>query len=335
MSFRGRLKLKKAYFVILAIILLIGLFFNSDSLKGSFLASASESAEDLFAQPLNNVLRDSPELNLVQKNSIMSVAPPATIDSQTLGALLGGSEEEQEIRKEIIEHIIEPGDTLSSLVDEYGVSLNTILWANDLTSKSILKVGQKLIILPTTGVIYNVENGDVLSEIAVKHKAKVSEIISYNNLSSEGDVFIGDILIIPNGEKPKVVSTYVSVPIGSSYFIAPLSKYVITQGLHWYNAVDFASSCGDPVLAAAGGTVQRVSYGYNYGAGNTITILHPNGVVTSYGHIASSLVISGQQVSQGEIIALEGGKPGTKGAGISTGCHVHFSVRGASNPFAK
>lgn len=335
MPFKGKISLKRILFIVFALTLLTGLFFNSRSLTGSFLASASQSTKDLFAEPLSNVLRDSPDLSLIEKNSVLSVAPPATIDSQTLGALLGGLEEDQPARNEIIEHVVEPGDTLSSLVKQYGVSLNTILWANDLTSKSVLKVGQKLIILPTTGVIYNVKEGDTLSEIALAHKAKVSEIISYNNLSSEGDIFIGDMLIIPNGERPKVESSYASIPVGSSYFIPPLARYKITQGLHWYNAVDFASQCGDPVLAAAGGIVQRVSYGWNYGAGNTIKILHPNGVVTSYGHIATSLVVSGQKVSQGEIIALEGGKPGTTGAGISTGCHVHFQVIGATNPFTK
>jgi len=47
------------------------------------------------------------------------------------------------------------------------------------------------------------------------------------------------------------------------------------------------------------------------------------------------LVSSGQEVSQGEMIALIGGKPGTPGAGLSTGCHVHFGVRGSRNPFAR
>ena len=54
-----------------------------------------------------------------------------------------------------------------------------------------------------------------------------------------------------------------------------------------------------------------------------------------YGHVSKSLVVSGQIVSQGDVIALMGGKPGTPGAGISTGCHVHFDVRGSRNPFTK
>jgi murein DD-endopeptidase MepM/ murein hydrolase activator NlpD len=81
--------------------------------------------------------------------------------------------------------------------------------------------------------------------------------------------------------------------------------------------------------------VQKIKYGWNGGGGNYITILHPNGVVTYYGHIAAALTSVGQEVSQGTAIALMGGKPGTTGAGISTGCHVHFDVRGSANPFAR
>ena len=54
-----------------------------------------------------------------------------------------------------------------------------------------------------------------------------------------------------------------------------------------------------------------------------------------YGHIAASFVNPGDQVSQGRIIALMGGQPGTPGAGLSTGCHLHFGVSGAKNPFAR
>jgi len=306
----------------------------------SFLTAATTTklpSQGLFIEPPINFLRESPEMTFIQSNSIVGVSPPMTIHPQVLGSVLGGGGEETARRRAIVEYVVESGDTLSSIATKFDISLETILWANDLTSKSIIKIGQKLIISPVSGVIYHVKNGDTLGEIAETYKGEIEEIAIINELSNAGDIFIGDILIIPGGKMPPPPkkSYYVlsQVPIGSSYFICPHSACKITHWLHWYNAIDFGGKCGDPIYAAAGGIVQKVKYGWNGGAGNYVRILHPNGVVTGYGHISTSLVAVGQKVSQGERIALIGGKPGTPGAGISTGCHVHFSVHGSRNPF--
>lgn len=339
----GDNNLKKEVFLNASIVLIaflfagltLGLISNLD-LPGQM--SASIISQDLFIRPAKNFLRESPKMTFIQDNSVIGLSPPATITPQVLGTLLGTVEDGIERRNEIIEYVVGSGDTLSSIAVKYDISLDTILWANDLSSKSIIKIGQKLIILPVSGVVHHVKSGNTLSEIAKTYKGKSSEIIAFNELSNEGDIFIGDILIVPSGEMPPPKSAYYAssqVPIGSSYFICATSDCKITQGLHWYNAIDFGAKCGLPIYAAAAGTVQRVDYGWNSGAGNYITILHPNGVVTMYGHIQKSLVSSGQTVSQGGMIALIGGKPGTSGAGISTGCHVHFGVRGARNPFAR
>jgi len=335
--------------VVISIVSLFGilvfgsnLILKSLSLRDfSFLTAATTTkvpSQGLFIEPPINFVIESPEITFIQSNSIVGVSPPMTISPQVLGSVLGGVGEEAARRGTIVEYIVESGDTLSSIAAKFSVSLETILWANDLTNKSIIKIGQKLIISPVSGVIYHVKNGDILGEIAKTYKGEIEEIIIINELSNAGDIFIGDILIIPGGEMPPLPEkTYYAtpqVPLGSSSFFCPTSNCKISQWLHWYNAIDFVGKCGDPIYAAAGGIVQKVKYGWNGGAGNYVRVLHPNGVVTGYGHISTSLVSVGQKVSQGEMVALIGGKPGTSGAGISTGCHVHFSVHGARNPFA-
>lgn len=321
------------------VFLFLFLCFGLDSLpQGNLLtASVINSDNALFVKPTNNFLNESPSIAVLNENTIMATAPHSTIDGQVLGSVIGSVTGEigPDGGNDVVEYIVEEGDTLSSIADQYNISLKTILLANNLSSKSKISVGQKLIILPVTGVLYHVKSGDTLSEIAKIYKGKTSEIIEINDLSDEGDIFIGDILVIPNGKIPAKPTYYAQTPIGSSYFICPHASCRITQGLHWYNAIDFGGKCGDPVYAAAAGTVQRAEYGWNGGAGNYARIIHPNGVITMYGHLQTILVSPGQKVSQGEIIALMGGKPGTQGAGISTGCHVHFDVRGARNPFSK
>lgn len=316
-----------------AILLSIPSFLTIATTKSLSLRDFSVVAEDqLFLEPVKNIIKETPEMATLEQNSAIAIASPETISLQTLGGIIGDVEPD---KTSIIEYIIEEGDTLNSLAKKFDVSISTITIENDLTSRSVLKPGQKIVILPVSGITYQVKSGDTVSAISKKYKGTADEIITFNNLKSEDDIYVGDILIIPGGVIPQTTSSSVAqIPIGSSYFICPHSACKKSQGLHWYNAIDFKGECGDAIIAAASGVIQNVRFGWNNGGGNNITILHPNGVVTYYGHVSASLVNPGQAVSQGQIIGLVGGKPGTPGAGISTGCHVHFDVRGARNPFA-
>lgn len=291
-----------------------------------------DNSQTLFVGEIQKSGTESPDFSLVGKNSLIGSCPPVMVTPQILGSLTG--EEEPEARKEIIEYTVQEGDTLSKIAETFEISLNTLAWANNLSSTSKVRVGQALIVLPITGTLHYVKAGETVSEISSKYKSTIEKIVTFNELSGEKDIFAGDVLVIPDGIMPPSLPKIAEIPLANSYFILPTNGR-ISQGLHWYNAIDFANACGSPIYATAAGNVITVRYGYNKGAGNYLTISHPNGVITSYGHIQSSLVNPGDQVFQGQIIAYVGGKPGTSGAGLSTGCHVHFGVQGARNPFAK
>jgi|GEM_PF-176360 len=105
-------------------------------------------------------------------------------------------------------YIVRQGDTISEIADSFGVSQNTIRWANNLGKKN-LKVGQKLIILPVSGVIHTVKKGDTLSKIAKSYDGDVEEILAYNRIS-EKDLTVGEEMTIPGGvikavAKPKTI----------------------------------------------------------------------------------------------------------------------------------
>ncbi|MCK4781850.1 M23 family metallopeptidase [Candidatus Parcubacteria bacterium] len=274
------------------------------------------------------------DLCLAQSNSLLGAAPYTLVSSKVLAGL--GMDDSFLEREEIVEYIIEQGDTLSTITSKFEITLETLLWANNLSKNSVIKPGQKLLILPVSGIMHLVKSGDTLSQVVQDYKGDVSEVITANNLSG-AEIFIGDVLVIPNGVKPKIVySAAYTTPIASSYFICPiLPPCRITQGLHLYNAIDFSHegvSCGEPILAAASGVVQKT--GYHRIAGSYIRIIHPNEVVTFYGHLSKIITASGQEVSQGEIIGYMGHSGYTIPSG-SLGCHLHFEVRGARNPFAQ
>lgn len=331
------------------VILLSLVFFTSDISKtkltqnnsriflGSLfenLTNSTDSKEgDLFLGLKDFIPLELPDSNIIEENSLAGFSPTWIPSLKVFGAMFG-QEDLPEVRKEIFEYTVQPGDNLWYIAGKFDISLNTLRGANSLSSKSTIKPNQKLVILPVDGVIHHVRDGDTVSEIAKIYKGKVEEIRDFNELSDEDDIYISDILIIPNGVMPKKASTFAQVPLANSYFIFP-TQGKISQGLHWYNAVDVANKCGTPIYVAASGTILKIkitSSRSRWGMGNYIKILHNNKIVTYYGHISTSFVNTGESVYRGQKIALIGGQPGTPGAGRSTGCHLHFGVSGAKNP---
>ena len=83
-------------------------------------------------------------------------------------------------RKEIVYHIVKPGDTVSTIAQVFEVSVNTILWENKLSAYSIIRPGDKLAILPVSGVTHTVKSGESLGSIAKKYNIGQEEIINNN-----------------------------------------------------------------------------------------------------------------------------------------------------------
>lgn len=238
---------------------------------------------------------------------------------------------------EISVYTVRAGDTLSHIAEMYGVTANTILWANDLPRATSIKEGQTLIILPIAGVRHVVKKGDTVSTIAKKYDGDADEILSYNELASAADLVVGATIVIPGGAIHTAPVTKSASPVrtsgsnastGVGFLSHPVPGAIKTQGLHGYNAVDLAAGLGTPIRAAASGEViVSKSTGWNGGYGQYIVIKHSNGTQTLYAHLSRNNVGVGAYVSQGEVIAAMGN------TGRSTGSHLHFEVRGGSNPF--
>ncbi len=115
-------------------------------------------------------------------------------------------------------------------------------------------------------------------------------------------------------------------PIEPSYGVSAMfhdKEYEQIFGLQ-HNAIDIPTEQGTVITAAADGIVEHVA---DNGEGYSYVILKHEGGATLYAHTVAFLVKEGQQVRQGEAIALSGGQPGSMGAGaLSTGPHLHFET---------
>lgn len=247
-------------------------------------------------------------------------------------------------RAAIVYYEVKSGDVIGNIARSFGISIETILWANNLSIRSYIRPGDQLKILPFNGVTHKVARGETIFKIARVYGAIAEEIITFNKLVSGADISIGQELIIPNGKKVtsgvstlvqragqtikstvfnKVVAPYPSIiaPAGSNY-LWPTTASIITQYFGWrHTGVDIAGKLGIPNYAAKAGQIIKSQCGWNGGYGCYIIIDHGNGVQTLYAHNSRLLVSVGEYVNQGQAIALLGS------TGRSTGPHVHFEIR--------
>ncbi len=265
------------------------------------------------------------DITIVQNSALLAATGP-------LGTI-ADVEENAKQNGQISVYVVRNGDNLGAIAKMFGVSVNTIIWANNLSRNDLIHTGQVLVILPVSGVQYTVVKGDTIQSVAKKFRGDANEIIQFNDLPASGALAVGSTIIIPSGEGYAVVTPTsrlhgVGGPDYAGYYIRPISGGHKSQGLHGYNAVDLANTCGTPVVAAADGDVIiSRSSGWNGGYGLYVVLQHGNGTQTLYGHLSVVVAQDGWRVVQGQVIGLMGT------TGNSTGCHVHFEIRGARNPF--
>jgi len=277
----------------------------------------------------------------IEDNSNTSVSPDESslvlVNIEDSDANTGTSATAQ--RTDTIEYTVQSGDVIGVIAEKFGISVNTILWENNLTWNSTIKPGQTLRILPNSGINHQVVSGDTVLSIAKKYQTDADKIVALNKLADASDIKIGDDLFIPDGVKPtQVVSSYkprvtpvsaysdeevapATVTDTGTKLLWPAGSSRITQYFSWvHTGLDIGDKVGNPIYAAEAGKVETAGWN-NSGYGNYVIINHGNGIKTLYAHASKLLVKTGDTVSRGETIALIGS------TGRSTGPHLHFEVR--------
>ncbi|MDP3988096.1 MAG: M23 family metallopeptidase [Candidatus Levybacteria bacterium] len=273
----------------------------------------------IFSKPQVNTLRASV---LAKEQSI-------TVDDNVFATKVS-----QKPRDKTITYTVEKGDTISTIAKKFGISTETIKWANDLKSDD-LSIGDELKILPVTGIAHKVSKGDSVYTIAKKYDTNPQQIVDFpfNDFANPETFSLveGQMLIVPDGVKPAEQPVYRRqvylvqgpISISASGFSWPASG-AISQFSSWYHtAVDITSPYGTPIVAARSGRVIKALSGtWDGGYGNNIEIDHGDGFVTLYSHLSTFNVGVGDDVVGGKTVIGAIGM-----SGRTTGPHVHFEIR--------
>lgn len=243
------------------------------------------------------------------------------------------------------------GDTLGEIAETHNMSLEDLIAMNGTLedANSMIRIGDELIISvpePELSVerqeeLYYEEDYDAdiqyipnddwytteqvtLQQPSAGHR-RVVAIVSYrNDTVMETEIIKEDVIM---DAVPKIVERGTKIP---PTYIKPLSGGRLSSGFGGRKApkkgastnhkgIDWATPTGTAIMASCGGRVTKAGWGSGYGY--VVYIQHPDGRETRYGHLSKILVSAGQNVSQGQKIALSGN------TGNSTGPHLHFEIR--------
>lgn len=228
-------------------------------------------------------------------------------------------------------YTVQSGDTLDSIAQTYGVSMDTIRWANpNLISPftNDIQVGWELSIPEINGVLYTIRDGQSLDEIIALTSVNNNEsnrfnIIELNQLSEPYILTPGTKLFIPDGNLYSQSVAVEGIPRG--IFINPLSNpdcsgYIYQRGFTWYHdGVDLSKWDGCTINSMANGVVYYA--GWEALSGLCVKIDHGGGIHTYYYHLRDIYVKEGDRVQQGDSIGYMGS------TGNSTGTHLHFVLK--------
>lgn len=210
-------------------------------------------------------------------------------------------------RSGIVAYGVQSGDSPSYIAASFGISTNTLLWANDLSYWSIIKPGQKLVILPTSGVVHKTKKGETLDGIVKKYKGDIEETLAYNGLPADGSLEVSQEIIIPGGRKtinyqPAIRYTYQPTlgaygsksrkfPWGQCTWYVAQKRYVPWSGhaKYWLN------------------NAAKLGYSVCWGrecqpeVGSIISLAGNTWLIRLYGHVAYVEAVNGDWITLSEM----------------------------------
>jgi len=245
---------------------------------------------------------------------------------------------------ELTDYVVQNGDTLWKIANEFNLDVNSIFGTNKLPNGDLLKVGSAVKVPNQDGIFITVRQGHTLEGLAKEYSIYQEAIMSANRLSGS-TLTQGSELFLPGARVAAIIESGArrgaaassnnrsSVTARRNFGWPVVGKISSAYGWRrnpfgsgrdFHTGIDIRAPRGRTIVASSAGRV--VHSGWMGGYGRTVVISHPGGITTLYAHCNRLLVNVGANVNRGQAIAQVGS------TGRSTGNHLHFEVRVGGKP---
>jgi murein DD-endopeptidase MepM/ murein hydrolase activator NlpD len=106
-------------------------------------------------------------------------------------------------------HVVQRGETLFTIAQQYGTTMDAITHANGISDPRQIYVGQRLVIPGGVGEVgtqetepYLVQAGDMLTSIARRYQTTWQTLVHINSLLSPNTVYAGQVIQVPSPSSP-------------------------------------------------------------------------------------------------------------------------------------
>lgn len=221
-------------------------------------------------------------------------------------------------------YTLQKGDNLSSLAQDRGLEVDTLLSFNSIRSPRLIRAGMTIQIPNRDGIKIKLDRPETVQQISQQFGVFASLLLEANRLKADTKILDGEVFVpgvkLDSQDRRKYLGELFAWPtVGgriSSYFGKRDDPFTGLPSMH--SGVDIAVPWGSPVLAAGSGVVSYT--GYNSILGNFIQVDQGRGYMVVYGHLSAILTRSGKRIVAGQQIGRVGS------TGYSTGPHLHFGA---------
>ena len=230
-------------------------------------------------------------------------------------------------------HVVTSGESLSTIAQRYGLTVEQLARANGITDPSRLLAGSLLRVATdappapgtntsgSAGGTHTIAPGESLSGIAAKYGSTVAALVEANGMTDPNRIIAGTTIVVP-GSSGGGAGWQCPVP-GATY----VNDYGVAKpDGRFHEGVDMFAPAGTIILAPVGGTVTHVE---GPRAGLQFVLEGDDG----YTYIGTHLESFGES---GRVeIGAPIGQVGTTGNARGTSPHLHFEMHhsGAVNPY--